>query len=189
MGRNLNPAIESLMAFEGISDGDPSTVNLDPYLCPAGYWTIGYGHAITDASGKMLKGVEKRAQARAAYPDGISRQQAYDLLVIDTVNRSFALSDWLKQNHVELNNNQFCALLSLIFNVGFGAFKKSTLAKRLVEGRFEDVPVQLMRWTFVGGRKSAGLKRRREAEAALWMTNGTVLSRNALANLWLVTGG
>jgi len=32
--------------FEGLEDGDPTTVNLDPYVCPGGVWTIGWGHAI-----------------------------------------------------------------------------------------------------------------------------------------------
>lgn len=40
MKRDLSKAIELIKSFEGIPDGDPSTVNINPYLCPAGYWTI-----------------------------------------------------------------------------------------------------------------------------------------------------
>ena len=39
---NLKKAVDIIKRFEGILDGDPSTVNLEPYLCPAGYWTIGW---------------------------------------------------------------------------------------------------------------------------------------------------
>ena len=35
-------AVELIKSFEGIPDGDPSTVNLDAYLCPANVWTIGW---------------------------------------------------------------------------------------------------------------------------------------------------
>lgn len=35
-------AVELIKAFEGIPDGDPSTINIDAYLCPAGVWAIGW---------------------------------------------------------------------------------------------------------------------------------------------------
>ena len=57
-------AIELIKAFEGIPDGDPSTVGLDAYICPAGVWTIGWGHAIMDG-GAQLTGPGNKARARA----------------------------------------------------------------------------------------------------------------------------
>jgi GH24 family phage-related lysozyme (muramidase) len=56
-------AVELIKSFEGIPDGDPGTVRIDAYLCPAGVWTIGWGHALVDG-GAQLKGAGKKARAR-----------------------------------------------------------------------------------------------------------------------------
>jgi lysozyme len=48
-------AVELIKAFEGIPDGDSSTVNIDAYLDPVGIWTIGWGHAIPH-KGEWLRG-------------------------------------------------------------------------------------------------------------------------------------
>jgi len=180
MIRILTPAIDLIKRFEGILDGDPTTVNLDPYLCPAGYWTIGWGHVVRDTKGRMLKGRARAADARAIYPRGITLIEA-DVLLRDDV-RAFAsaLTRILASTHSrtdaqvaldhKINNHQYCALLSFAFNVGIGAFERSTLLQRLRDGEFDDVPRQLMRWTRGGGKVLAGLKRRREAEAKLWNT-------------------
>ncbi len=172
MTRNLTPAIETIRAFEGLADGDPRTANLDPYLCPAGYWTIGWGHVVRDARGRMLKGRARAADARAIYPNGITLDEAEALLQRDVIERSLSLDDVLLTDgaYFALTYNQYCALLSFVFNIGIGAFEKSTLLQRLRDGDFADVPRQLMRWTRAGGKVLPGLKRRREAEARLWST-------------------
>ena len=167
MARDLRQAVELIKSFEGISDGDPATVNLDPYLCPAGYWTIGWGHVVIDPRGKMLKGAENRESARAVYPDGITRAEA-DVLLDDDVRRFAAGVERLVK--VPVGDNQFCALISFAYNVGIGALEKSTLLRLLNEGALDQVPAQMLRWTKSGGKELAGLKRRREAEAQLWQT-------------------
>src|SRR4051794_31205741 len=53
--RDLSGAVKLIRSFEGIEDGDPTTANLDPYLCPAGYWTIGWGHVVIGQDGQMLR--------------------------------------------------------------------------------------------------------------------------------------
>ena len=63
-------AVDLIKSFEGIPDGDPSSVNIDAYLCPAGVWTIGWGHALVDG-GAQLKGAANKARARALYPGDI----------------------------------------------------------------------------------------------------------------------
>lgn len=55
---DLQRTIELIKRFEGIEDGDPTTVNLDPYLCPADYWTIGWGHVVLNPDGQQLRGEE-----------------------------------------------------------------------------------------------------------------------------------
>lgn len=70
---------------------------------------------------------------------------------------------------VPLNQHQFSALVVLVYNIGVGAFKGSTLLKLLNQGKYEQVPAQMARWCNAGGKKINGLARRRAAEAALFM--------------------
>ena len=69
---------------------------------------------------------------------------------------------------VPLTQNQFDALVSFVFNVGLGAFQKSTLLRKLNAGDYAAVPGELMKWTKAGGKELPGLVRRRRAEAGLW---------------------
>ena len=167
MNRNLRQAIELIKSFEGISDGDPTTVNLDPYLCPAGYWTIGWGHVALDPRGKQIKGTENKALARSVYPGGIGMDEAEVLLGDDVRPVSAGVEHLLK---VTVGDARFCALVSFAFNVGVGALERSTLLRLVNEGAFAQVPAQFLRWTQAGGKELAGLKRRREAEAKLWQS-------------------
>jgi lysozyme len=165
MARELAPAIDLIRRFEGISDGDPGTVRLDPYLCPADHWTIGWGHVVRGPDGKAIRGRANRSLARAVYRDGITMEEAAVLLA-DDVRRFSAGIETLVD--VKLSDNQFCALVSFAYNCGLGALRTSTLLRVLNEGRHDLVPQQLMRWTKLRGVELAGLKRRRAAEAALW---------------------
>ena len=168
MARDLTQAVELIKSFEGILDGDPRTVNLDPYLCPAGYWTIGWGHVVLDPGGKQIKGSGNRAQAAAVYPSGLTRAEA-EVLLADDIRRFAAGVEKLVQ--VEISDARFCALVSFAYNVGMGALARSTLLRLVNEGKMAEVPAQFLRWTKSGGKELAGLKRRREAEAGLWQTS------------------
>lgn len=163
--RNLTQAVELIKSFEGIPDGDPTTISLDPYLCPAGYWTIGWGHVVLDARGKQIKGAKNQALARSVYPNGITMAEADTLLVDDIRPISAGVERSLK---VMISDAKFCTLVSFAFNVGLGALKRSTLLRLVNEGAFDLVPGQFLRWTRGGGKVLAGLQRRREAEAKLW---------------------
>lgn len=165
MTHDVAKAVDMIRRFEGIADGDPDTARLDPYLCPAGYWTIGWGHVVRGTDGKPIRGSENRADARAIYPDGISMDDAAVLLADDV--RRFAVGvDGLLD--VDVSDNQFCALVSFAYNCGLGALKTSTLLRLLNEGEYDDVPAQFMRWTKIAGKESKGLRNRRTAEAELW---------------------
>jgi hypothetical protein len=82
--------------------------------------------------------------------------------------------------NVSLTQGQFDCLVSFVYNVGIGAFSKSTLLKQLNNGKYDTVPGQLLRWckATVNGKKVTlrGLVRRRKAEADLWLKsdNGIV---------------
>ncbi|WP_375568808.1 lysozyme [Ahrensia marina] len=69
---------------------------------------------------------------------------------------------------VPLTQYQYDALVCFVYNIGEGALADSTLLRRLNQGRYDDVPAQLMRWTKSKGRELRGLVRRRRDEAELW---------------------
>lgn len=126
---------------------------LQAYLCPAGVWTIGYGH--TDAAGppKVVPGMV------------ITKREAEDILRKDLIKYEAAVE---RAVTVPLKPNQFDALVSFCYNIGPGAFSKSTLVKKLNRGEYDAVPAELMKWNKANGKELPGLTRRRRAEAALW---------------------
>jgi GH24 family phage-related lysozyme (muramidase) len=162
-------AVDLIKSFEGIPDGDPSTVNIDAYLCPAGIWTIGWGHAIVDG-GVQLKGPAHKARARALYPGGITRAQAEALLRGDLVPRAASVSSLLKK---PVSDAQFGALIALLFNIGAGNLAASTLVRKLNAGDVIGAADQFLVWdqARVNGvlQPLAGLTRRRRAERAMFL--------------------
>lgn len=162
--------LELVKSFEGIPDGDPSTVNIDPYLDPVGIWTIGWGHAIADSAGRWLRGPAARDQALAAYPGGITRAQAETLLRADLLD---ACRDVQRLVTVPLTDAQFGALVSFAFNLGAGSLMKSTLLKQLNAGDAAGAAEQFLVWDKgrVDGvlKPLPGLTRRRRAERALFL--------------------
>jgi len=162
-------AVELIKSFEGIPDGNPSTVNIDAYLDPVGIWTIGWGHAI-HYKGEWLRGAANRTIARAMYPGGITKAQAEQLLRADLLDTSAAVSLRLK---VTVTDAQFGALLSFAFNLGAGALGQSTLLRKLNAGDFSGAADQFLVWNKarVNGvlTELPGLTRRRRAERAMFL--------------------
>ncbi len=68
-----------------------------------------------------------------------------------------------------INQDQFDALVSWVYNLGGGNLNASTMLKVLNAGQYEEVPAQMMRWNKAGGKVLEGLTRRRQAEANLFM--------------------
>lgn len=171
--RAINQAgLELVKRWEGIMDGDPSTVNLDPYLDPVGIWTIGWGHAIRDVTGKYVRGPEGKARARALYPGGITIQQAEDLLRADLLE---ACKDVVALVRVPLTDNAFSALVSFEFNLG--ALRTSTLLKKLNARDYTGAAEQFGRWTKGRDPRTGnlitlnGLVSRRSDERSLFLSN------------------
>ncbi len=136
-------ALALIKQFEGFS--------ADIYICPAGYETIGYGHVV---------------RAGEAFFEGITEVWAEQLLREDVRVAEAAVQRYIT---VPLNENQFGALVSFTFNLGAGALQRSTLRRVINRGEHGDVPHQLSRWVYAGGRKLPGLIRRRAAEGTLYM--------------------
>ena len=118
------------------------------YLCPAGVWTIGYGHT------KDVKEGDEWSQAHAEHMLEVELEEFCDYV-----------NNMVK---VPLEQYQFDALVAWVYNLGAGNFKESTLLRVLNQGDYDDVPHQIKRWNKAGGRVLQGLVRRREAEALLF---------------------
>lgn len=163
--RDISKAgLELIKSFEGIPDGDPTTVKIDPYLDPVGIWTIGWGHAIS-VGGRFLRGQENRQAARDLYPGGITLEQAEQLLRADLLD---ACRDVAAVVKVPLSDNQFAALVSFGFNCGCTNLAKSTLLRKLNQRDYAGAAAEFTRWNKSGGKVLAGLTRRRAAEAQLF---------------------
>ncbi len=122
---------------------------LESYLCPAGVWTVGYGHT---------QGVEEGQT--------ITEHQADVMLIADLAKFERCVNAHLE---VPVTQSQFDALVAFSFNVGCQAFRKSTLLRMLNEGDDVGASQQFVRWDKAGGKVLAGLTRRREAERDLFL--------------------
>ncbi|MFY8094942.1 MAG: lysozyme [Niveispirillum sp.] len=172
MNRINKATIDLVKRFEGLGDGERDRPGLQPYLCPAGYWTIGYGRVLRGPDGRMFKGDVDRQAAAALYPGGINEAQAASFLIDDLADIGRQLSSRLR---VLVSDNQFGACISFVYNVGIAAFTASTLLKRLNAGDQAGAARQFLNWNKATdprtGRKVElpGLTRRREAERALFL--------------------
>ena len=144
MRHSTQDGIDLIKRFEGFS----RTV----YFCPAGYPTIGYGHVVKDGED---------------FSNGIMEGEAEELLRQDA---QIAERTVLRLINVPLTDGQFDALVSFTYNLGGGALQRSTLRRKINREEHAEIPEQLMRWVWAGGRKLKGLVRRREAEAMIYIS-------------------
>ena len=140
----MTAAIEIIKEFEGL--------HLTAYLCPANVWTIGYGSTIHPDGRRVMRG------------DTITMQQAEDYLMVEIMRRLAAMN--LPDS---LNDNQRAALVSFAYNVGIGAFSRSTLWRKVIINRNDPtIRNEFMKYNRANGRVLRGLTRRRRAEADLY---------------------
>lgn len=123
---------------------------LTSYQCPAGRWTVGYGHTGFDV---------KPSQT-------ITQAEADEFLRRDLIDAAAVVTRAVK---APLNENQRAALVSLCMNIGGGAFSTSSLVKRCNVEAWDEAAREFPRWVHAGGRKLEGLIRRREAERQLFL--------------------
>lgn len=140
---------ETIIArFEGL--------RLKAYQDGAGIWTIGYGSTKDPFTGaKVVEGMV------------ISQQMALAWLREDIKTRTAAIQRLIR---VPINNNQLAALTSLAYNIGLGAFQRSTLLRLLNEkAPINQVADQFLRWNRIKGEVSTGLTNRRRLERELFL--------------------
>ncbi len=125
------------------------------YLCPAGVATIGYGNTRYNDGTKVKMGDKPTTKAEATAMLETQVNEVYG----DAVNRYV---------DVKINQNQFDALTSFTYNLGAGNLKSSTLLKRVNAERHDDAANEFLKWDKAGGKRLAGLTRRRKAERSLY---------------------
>jgi len=187
--------LKLIQAWEGIEDGNPATVLLEPYICPANVYTIGWGHALTTPKGTLID-TDVQGPARAAElamqamdrlfgKQAISKADAERLLYND-------VEEWGDKVFARLqgptSQNQFDAMVALAFNVGIGGFNESAVRRFHNEGnrKIGDVsiselcqlskaratsttmPIAFTRWSYSNGRWLLGLFRRRVSEMMIY---------------------
>ena len=140
---NTSPkGIALIKEFEGL--------RLKAYQCPGGVWTIGYGHTAGVKPGML-----------------ISKAQAEEYLKADLI----AFERYLNGLGLALNQNQFDALVSFIYNVGTGNFSSSTLLRKVrANPQDNSIMDEFLRWVYSKGRVLPGLQRRRLAEMKLYFS-------------------
>jgi len=161
-------AVDLVKSFEGIHDGNLTVIGLQPKMCPAGIWTVGYGRALrSKVTNKFLKGEEGKVEALNKYP-ALTIEQAEDMLEFDLTTFSEGVKKLIK---VDVTDNQFGALVSFAYNVGVGNLASSTLLKRLNAGEGKaEVGKEFLKWDKAGGKVLKGLTLRREAERKLFIS-------------------
>ncbi len=127
---------------------------LTPYLCPAGYPTVGYG-ARYYLDGRPVTLIDPP----------ITREVA-EIMLRDSVRRTY-LPAVIKLCPGIDSPERLAAIIDFAFNLGAGRLKASTLRKRINVGRWADVPKELRKWNKGGGNVLRGLTIRREAEVRL----------------------
>lgn len=135
IGRNL------IQRFEGYRS--------EAYLCPAGVWTIGYGHTAGVKPG-----------------DTCTQYEADEFLKQDLRTAENAVN----AQNLDLNQCQFDALVSFVFNVGVANFQKSTLLKMLQKDTSarKELEEEWKKWKYAKKVELKGLVRRRSSEWSLY---------------------
>ena len=152
-------AVELAKRFEGfhrVPKNDPLR-RAHPYICPAGFWTVGFGHL-----------------CKPDHPP-ISEAEAEAYLAQDLVT---ALTATLRYCPVLVTEpeSRLAAIVDFTFNLGAGRLQTSTLRRRINQRDWASAGQELRRWVYGGGKVLPGLVKRREAEALRLLTDSTFRS-------------
>lgn len=154
-------SVDLVKEFEGL--------RLTAYQDSVGVWTIGCGTTaaagvgITPAKGMTIT----QAQAEMYLKRGLEK---FAKQIEPNIKRA-------------VNENQFGAMVSLAYNIGPGAFNKSTLLKKLNAGDVQGAADQFLVWNKAGGKVLAGLTRRRKAERELFLRPVTAVRTSFIDTL------
>lgn len=133
--------IALIKKYEGLS--------LAAYQDSVGVWTIGYGHTANVTPGDELEEHEADYYLRK---DLEAAERCVNACVKGAITQG-----------------QFDALVSFVFNLGCAAFRKSTLLRHVNDGNDTSAASEFLKWVNAGGKKLAGLEKRRQAEQELFL--------------------
>lgn len=119
-----------------------------PYLCPAGYPTLGYGEVVKSLSVPPITKAEAEARLLVLLPQYVVHTLKACPNLIKYPRRLAAISDFT-------------------YNLGAARLNGSTLRKRILAEDWDGVKIELMKWVRGGGRVLSGLVKRRQAECKL----------------------
>jgi len=147
--KTSNKGLELIKRYEGLE--------INPYLCPANVPTIGYGATYYPGGNKVTMS------------DNVITESYAETLLLSMLGRyEDGVSRYVQ---VDINQNQFDALVSFAYNLGLGALKSSTLLKRVNANPCdENIIYQFRRWTKAGGVELSGLVKRRNEESILYFS-------------------
>jgi lysozyme len=137
--KTSDKGIEQIKSFEGF--------RAMPYQDIVGKWTVGYGHLMVAGDG-CVEG------------SPITMGQATELLRKDLHTAEEAVNAC----GVELEQNEFDALVSFVYNLGVDAFQRSTLLKLIKSGNKLAASGEFPKWSMAGGKEVPGILKRRHAE-------------------------
>ena len=176
-------ALAVLRQEEGLGDGNPNTPGLEPYVCPSGFWTQGYGIVLRDpTSGRPLTAFKRhgfdavcasKEFVEKTFPP-ISVNEAEDALYVHYVElEKRIVRQWKRFHESSLTAPRLAALGCLAWNIGFNALIKSSAWRAATIGAHHEVPDAIRKWR--KGRDASGrlitlpgLIVRREIEARLY---------------------
>jgi lysozyme len=129
----------------------------NPYLDTAGVPTIGYGFTYYPCGAKVTMNDE---------PITLKDAENVLLQLVDS------FEEWVRDKvESNINQNMYDALVSFCYNVGKQAFEDSTLLKKVNNNPCDPtIEDEFKRWVYAGGKKSKGLKKRRNQEAYLYFS-------------------
>lgn len=194
--RLSDSGLRLIQAWEGIEDGNPATVDLEPYICPAKVYTVGWGHALTTPTGQIIdvdifgaakaKALAADAMQRKFGKPNITREQAVALVREDVAKFEREVDRLIGK--AGATQAQFDALVSFAFNCGVGNLQSSTVLKMHLAGKravgdvsmsalckesklstpMANIAVAFSRWNKVNKVWALGLYRRRLSEVLVY---------------------
>jgi lysozyme len=140
-------AIELAKRFEGFEKRVKRGTEIAaiPYVCPAGFWTIGYGHLCAQEHPPIMQ----------------DEAEAY--LAQDLVKALSATLQYCPVLATE-SEGRLAAIVDFTFNLGAGRLQTSTLRRRINQQDWHNAAQELRRWVYGGGKVLPGLVARRQAE-------------------------
>lgn len=146
--KSSNNVIKLIKKSEGLS--------LEPYLCPAGVPTIGFGSTLYENNVPVTLD-----------DASITEERATNIMLHQLVGYENAVNRYVKVN---INQNQFDALVDFAYNTGVGNFRTSTLLKKINQKDFEGASKEFRRWIYSNGVVLNGLIVRRRREKDLFIS-------------------